>query len=95
VDQLCYEWPDKNLDDLWLYQPYKHPFDESECLVALPSCQNPSIIMANYHDNTYNVILNQAEFDNHLADMLAGICKGQYHVHEILVEFFPTHISNQ
>jgi hypothetical protein len=60
--------------------------------------------MANYHDNAYNVIHNQAEFDNHFADTLAGICKVTVNTRRYLcaagitsmksfVDFFPTHDS--
>jgi hypothetical protein len=60
--------------------------------------------MANYHDNAYNVIHNQAEFDDHFADTLAGICKVTVNTccylyaagitsMKSFVEFFPKHDS--
>jgi hypothetical protein len=60
--------------------------------------------MANYHDNAYNVIQSQQDFDNNFADTLKGLCKVTINTCRYLfaagitsmktfVEFFPTHDS--
>jgi hypothetical protein len=42
-----------NLEDKWIDKPFHHPFDQAECLVALPSSPHPSEIMAAYYDPAF------------------------------------------